>query len=198
MRRTLRAAVEDESVWTVCGEAATGDDLLAKAIALVPDVIVMDAGLPGQDPVDLVRKLGRAVASAAVLVVSVYESRELAAQFRDAGARGYLLKPDVGHSLAAAIHAALANGTFFRDRLGGDAPSAAGIPAQHAASTLTSREREVLRLLASGSSNKQVAAALNISINTVETHRARIMSKLALHSMNALVRYALRNGLIDL
>jgi len=198
MRRTLRAAVEDEPGWMVCGEAATAEDLVAQAIALAPDVIVTEVGLPGLDAVTLVTKLRTVIPSAAVLVVSVYESRQLAIQFQYAGAKGYLLKPDVGHSLATAIHALLDNGTFFRDRLGIEAPD---IPAEQPETTdtpLTAREREVLRLLAAGHSNKQVAAALDISINTVETHRARIMSKLDLHSMNALVRYALRKGMVDL
>jgi DNA-binding NarL/FixJ family response regulator len=105
----------------------------------------------------------------------------------------------VGHSLAPAIHALLAHGTFFRDRLQPEADSIpADIPLQPPRAALTARELEVLRLLASGESNKEVASALNISGNTVETHRARIMNKLDLHSMNAVVRYALRMGLIDL
>ena len=199
MRRTLRAVVEEEHGWMVCGEAVTGGELVAQAIALTPDVIVMDAGLSSTGAVDLARQLRTAVPSASLLVISVYESTHLAVQFRDAGAGGYLLKPDVGHSLAPAIRALLGRGTFFRDRLQHDADvRPMEIPEEAPHAVLTAREREVLRLLAGGESNKQVAAALNISVNTVETHRARIMNKLDLHSMNALVRYALRNNLIDL
>jgi len=199
MRQTLSAAVEDEPAWTVCGEAVTGAELIIKASALAPDVIVMDVGLVGLDAVTLVRELRKATPSATVLVIGVYESRELAVQLQAAGAKGYLLKPDVGHSLAPAIHALLAHGTFFRDRLQPEADSIpADIPLQPPRAALTARELEVLRLLASGESNKEVASALNISVNTVETHRARIMNKLDLHSMNAVVRYALRMGLIDL
>ena len=132
------------------------------------------------------------------LVIGVYESRELAVQLRNAGAMGYLLKPDVGQLLAQAIHVLLEHGMFFRDRLQAEADVTPDIPPEGPRVALTAREREVLRLLAGGKSNKEVASALNISVNTVETHRARLMNKLDLHSMNAVVRYALRKGLIDL
>jgi DNA-binding NarL/FixJ family response regulator len=199
MRQTLSAAIEEEPGWMVCGEATTAGDLVAKAVGLAPDVIVMDVGLAGLDAVTLVRALRKAIPTAAILVVAVYESRALSVQLQDAGAKGYLLKPDVGHSLAPAIHALLGHGTFFRDRLQPEADLGPDEnPQEDPLVALTAREREVLRLLAGGKSNKEIAAALNISVNTVETHRARVMNKLDLHSMNAVVRYALRKGLIDL
>jgi DNA-binding NarL/FixJ family response regulator len=199
MRQTLRAAVDDQPGWLVCGEAATAAELVARAGSLAPDVIVMDVGLAGGDAVALVRELRTAAPPTPILVIGVYESRELCVQFQDAGAKGYLLKPDVGHSLARALRALVDRGTFFRDHIQHEAGSTpADMAEEPPRLPLTAREREVLRLLAGGESNKQVAAALSISINTVETHRARIMNKLDLHSMNAVVRYALRKGLIDL
>jgi DNA-binding NarL/FixJ family response regulator len=134
-----------------------------------------------------------------VLIVSVFESTELAAEFREAGAHGYLLKSDAGVTLADAVGTLLSGGTFFRDRLetvvadlGGDREATSEPWAR-----LTTREREVLQLLAEGKSNKEVALFLRISPKTVETHRARIMSKLDVHSVGGLVRYAIRNRLLD-
>src|SRR6185436_2690171 len=122
----------------------TAADLVTKAGGLVPDVIVMDVGLAGLDAVTLVRELRKTTPSATVLVIGVYESRELAVQLQAAGAKGYLLKPDVGHSLAPAIRALLEHGTFFRDRLQPEADAApADIPQQPPRAVLTAREREV-------------------------------------------------------
>jgi DNA-binding NarL/FixJ family response regulator len=198
MRRALRAAVEQQPSWGVCAEATTALESLAKTIEFGPEVLLLDTGLPGFDSVEFTRELRRVAPATKVLIVSVFESTELAAEFREAGAHGYLLKSDVGVALADAVGALLGGGTFFRDRmetvadLGGDRQA---VPEPWA--RLTTREREVLRLLAEGKSNKEVACLLKISPKTVETHRARIMSKLDVHSVGGLVRYAIRNRLMD-
>lgn len=198
MRRALRAAVEQQPVWTVCAEATTALESLAKTIEFGPEVVLLDTGLPGFDSVEFTRELRRVAPASKVLIVSVFESTELAAAFREAGAHGYLLKSDVGVALADAIGTLLSGGTFFRVRmetvadLNGDRQAASEPWAR-----LTVREREVLQLLAEGKSNKEVASFLRISPKTVETHRARIMSKLDVHSVGGLVRYAIRNRLMD-
>jgi DNA-binding NarL/FixJ family response regulator len=198
MRRALRAAVEQQPSWGVCAEATTALESLAKTIEFGPEVVLLDTGLPGFDSVEFTRELRRVAPATKVLIVSVFESAELAAEFREAGAHGYLLKSDVGVALTDAVGALLGGGTFFRDRmetvadLGGD-PQAVSEPWAR----LTTREREVLHLLAEGKSNKEVACLLKISPKTVETHRARIMSKLDVHSVGGLVRYAIRNRLMD-
>ena len=199
MRRALRAAVEQQPTWTVCAEATTALESLAKTIEFGPEVVLLDTGLPGFDSVEFTRELRRVAPASKVLIVSVFESTELAAEFREAGAHGYLLKSDVGVVLADAVGTLLSGGTFFRDRmetvvadLGGDRQAASKPWAR-----LTTREREVLQLLAEGKSNKEVASFLRISPKTVETHRARIMSKLDVHSVGGLVRYAIRNRLLD-
>jgi DNA-binding NarL/FixJ family response regulator len=199
MRRALRAAVEQQPTWTVCAEATTALESLAKTIEFGPDVVLLDTGLPGFDSVEFTRELRRVAPATKVLVVSVFESAELAAEFRDAGAHGYLLKSDVGVALADAVGALLSGDTFFRDRMEAVA-SDLGLDRQAATESwarLTTREREVLQLLAEGKSNKEVASSLRISPKTVETHRARIMSKLDVHSVGGLVRYAIRNRLMD-
>lgn len=199
MRRALRAAIEQQPNWTVCAEATTALESLAKTIEFKPEVVLLDTGLPGFDSVEFTRELRRVAPASKVLIVSVFESTELAAEFRDAGAHGYLLKSDAGVTLADAVGAVLGGGTFFKDcmetvasALGGDRQAAPEPWAR-----LTAREREVLHLLAEGKSNKEVASSLRISPKTVETHRARIMSKLDVHSVGGLVRYAIRNRLMD-
>jgi len=200
MRRALRAAVEQQPAWTVCAEATTALESLAKTIEFGPAVVLLDTGLPGFDAVEFTRELRRVAPATKVLIVSVFESTELTAEFRDAGAHGYLLKSDVGVALVDAIGAVLSGGTFFRDRMETAVDTDLGSdrqPASETSSRLTAREREVLQLLAEGKSNKEVASALKISPKTVETHRARIMSKLDVHSVGGLVRYAIRNRLMD-
>ena len=199
MRRALRAAVEQQPTWTVCAEATTALESLAKTIEFGPEVVLLDTGLPGFDSVEFTRELRRVAPATKVLIVSVFESTELAAEFREAGAHGYLLKSDVGLALADAVGVLLSGGTFFRDRMEAVANDLRGDP--QAVSEpwvrLTPREREVLHLLAEGKSNKEVASSLRISPKTVETHRSRIMSKLDVHSVGGLVRYAIRNRLMD-
>jgi DNA-binding NarL/FixJ family response regulator len=199
MRRALRAAVEQQPTWAVCAEATTALESLAKTIEFGPEVVLLDTGLPGFDSVEFTRELRRVAPATKVLIVSVFESAELAAEFREAGAHGYLLKSDVGVALADAVGAVLGGGTFFRDRMETVVPDLGGdqLAASEPWARLTTREREVLRLLAEGKSNKEVASFLRISPKTVETHRARIMSKLDVHSVGGLVRYAIRNRLMD-
>jgi DNA-binding NarL/FixJ family response regulator len=200
MRRALRAAVEQQPTWTVCAEATTALESLAKTIEFGPEVVLLDTGLPGFDSVEFTRELRRVAPASKVLIVSVFESTELSTEFRMAGAHGYLLKSDVGIALVDAVGTLLGGGTFFRDRM---ESVVADLGSERQASSpepwtrLTAREQEVLQLLAEGKSNKEVASVLRISPKTVETHRARIMSKLDVHSVGGLVRYAIRNRLMD-
>jgi DNA-binding NarL/FixJ family response regulator len=200
MRPALRGAVSMQAGWTVCGESMTALETLAKTIQSKPDVVLLDTGLPDFDAVEFTRELRRVAPASKVVVLSVFESAELAADFREAGANGYLLKSDVGLALAEAVTAVLDGRSYFKERMqlvvGGSA-EARRSSGEAMRGQLTTREREVLQLLADGQSNKEVAASLNISIKTVETHRARIMSKLEVHSIGALVRYAIRNRLMD-
>ncbi|HUK33420.1 MAG TPA: response regulator transcription factor [Vicinamibacterales bacterium] len=198
VRRALRAAIAGVAV---CFDAVTALDALAKTVELAPDVVLLDAALPGFENLEFTEQLARIAEGVKILVLGVYESDELAKRFRDAGAHGYMVKADAGLVLADAIRAIVRGGTFFSAYMlppaleRAESPSASPPPARRR--VVTPREREVLRLLADGKSNKEVAVALNISVNTVETHRAKIMSKLELHSIGDLVRYAIRNRLID-
>ena len=195
VRRALRAAMVGIAV---CHEASTALDTLAKTAELTPDVVLLDAALPGFENLEFAEQLARLSDGVKILVLGVYESAELARRFRDAGAHGYLVKADAGLVLADAIRTLVDGGVFFRaSMLPADVERLESSSSVSARRRLTPREREVLPLLAEGKSNKEVAVALNISVNTVETHRAKIMSKLDLHSISDLVRYAIRNRLID-
>jgi len=200
VRHALQAAIAGP--FTMCYEAATAADALAMTADLPAHVVLLDAALPGVDTLELTKQLLRVSEGVKILILAVYESAELAKRFRLAGAHGYLIKADAGVAVMAAIRIVAAGGTFFQDHLRQTIvekvdTSALETPGDSERRRLTAREREVLQLLAEGKSNKEVASALNISVNTIETHRARILSKLELHSMNELVRYAIRNRLID-
>ena len=196
VRRALRDAIADTFV---CHEAATALDALAKTIELTPDVVLLDAGLPAFENLEFTTQLARVADGVKVVVLGVYESSELARRFREAGAHGYLLKTDAGAVIVDAVRTVAAGGMFFQDHMlpltevSHDSFPISGLSVRR---SLTPREQEVLQQLAGGRSNKEVAVALEISVNTVETHRARIMNKLELHSMSDLVRYAIRNLLI--
>ena len=185
----------------MCGEATTGRQALAKALELKPDLMILDLGLPEMNGVEVTRRV-RSAMPVAVLIVTVHDADQVVQEAIDAGANGYVLKADAGRTLTDAVRAILRHGQFISERRArGGGRRIAGRPGEHAAaarpSRLTSREREVLQLLAEGRANKEIAAALGITTKTAETHRARIMAKLELHSMSELVRYAIRNHIIE-
>ncbi|HKX32111.1 MAG TPA: response regulator transcription factor [Blastocatellia bacterium] len=203
VRRGLRALLATRTNWEVAGEATNGRQAVEEAKRLAPDLVIMDITMPEMNGLEATRQIRSAVPQAQILILSVHDSEQLVHEVLEAGARGYMLKSDAGRDLIVAIDALCENRPFFTARVseivlegflkgtGGSEPQA------EALNPLTSREREVMQLLAEGKSNKEVADILNISVKTVETHRSRIMTKLKLHSMNDLVRYALRNQFID-
>ena len=198
VRMGVRLLLESQPGWTVCGEARTGREAVAKAIELRPDLIVLDVSMPELNGVEVTRQIRRSM-PASILIVTMYDSERMARAAIEAGASGYLSKADAGQVLVEAVHALLGNKTFVSERvqLTDGVVTSKPAAATTAAEALTPREREVLQLLAEGKSNKEVGVALEISPKTVETHRARIFAKLHLHSMNELVRYAIRNQVIE-
>ena len=206
VRQGMRAILSREPGWEVCAEAETGRQALDKALELKPDLLILDLGLPELNGLEVTRQVRRSLA-VPILIVTVHDEDEILREAIAAGANGYVLKADAGRILAAAVRAILRHGEYFSETL---RPSSdAGLPAaepgtspppawtQGASERLTAREREVLQLLAEGRSNKEIASALGITAKTVETHRARIMAKLGFHSMSELVRYAIRNRVIE-
>jgi len=198
VRGGMRPILESEPGWVVCAEATTGREVLAKALDLRPDVIVLDIGLPEMNGIEVIRQL-RLVMTTAVLVVTMHDSDEIVQEAIAAGANGYVLKTEASHALAEGVRVILQGREFISERVraASGRQGHATDRAPGSARGLTSRERQVLQLLAEGHANKEIGSLLGISTKTAETHRARIMAKLEVHSMNELVRYAIRNRIIE-
>jgi DNA-binding NarL/FixJ family response regulator len=194
VRAGMRAILEGQPGWTVCGEASTGREAVAKALALKPDVTVLDVSMPELNGLEATRQIRRAGAGP-VLIMTVYGVDEIAEEALAAGASACLLKTDPQPMLVEAIRSVLRGHAFISTSLA--PPDAQGVRDGARPSPLSSREREVLQLLAEGRSNKEIGSILGIATKTAETHRSRIMAKLDVHSMAELVRYAVRKRIIE-
>lgn len=202
VRRGIRAVLEVQPGCEVCGEAVTGREAVRKARRLAPDIVILDIGMPELNGLDATRQIRKALPHTEVLILTMHESEQVVREVLAAGARGYLLKSDAGRDLVAAVEALRSHKPFFTsavaEQLLEDYLKTAARPGvAHSPTRLTPREREIVQLLAEGKSNKEVAAALGISVKTAETHRTKIMRKLDLHSLSELVRYAIRNKIIE-
>ena len=185
--------------WEVCGEAETGREAVEKASQLKPDVVVLDYSMPGLNGAEATRQIIQRVPRAEVLILTMHSSEDLIRGALEAGARAYVLKSDAGRDLISAVHALVEHKAFLSSGASGPVLDSYLRGAQPSASqhSLTPREREILQLVAEGRSNKEIATTLTISTKTVETHRANLMHKLGLTSVGALVRYAVRNQIIE-
>jgi len=204
VRRGVAGLIGDaRSDWEVCGEASTGREAVAAAASLRPDIVVMDISMPDMNGLEATREILKDNAGTQVLILSMHESEQMVHDVLSAGARGYILKQDAGNDLITALEALRQHKLFFTSRvsevvLGGYlGRTAAEAPAQGASSRLSPRERQIVKLVAESKSNKEVANILEISVKTVESHRANIMEKLNLHSVTELVRYAIRNNIVE-
>jgi len=202
VRRGVRSLLESQPGWEVSGEAATGREAVELARRLQPDVVVMDLTLPELNGLDATRQILRDSPRSEILVLTMHYSEELADQALQAGARGYVLKSDADQSLIAAVeslcqHKPFLTPTVTEFMLDDYLRRSDILEAGTVHATLTAREREVIQLLAEGKSNKEVSSALAISVKTVEAHRANVMRKLHLRSVSELVRYAIRNKIVE-
>jgi DNA-binding NarL/FixJ family response regulator len=194
----LKALVATEPDLTVVGEARDGRTALRMAMQLAPDVVVLDISLPEMNGIELAAALRNERPDCRILVLTVHEERAYLRQLLDLGVGGYLLKRSAADELPRAIHAVAGGGVYLDPAIAGKAvsglasgPSRPGIGA---ATDLSERETDVLRLIASGHSNKAISARLNISVKTVETYKARAMEKLGFRSRVDVVRYAADQG----
>jgi DNA-binding NarL/FixJ family response regulator len=202
VRRGVRSLLESQPGWEIAGEATTGREAVELAKRLQPDVVVMDLSLPELNGLDATRLILRDSPRSEILVLTMHHSEELARNVLQAGARGYVLKSDADQSLIAAIESLRQHKPFLTstvtDFVLDDYRRQAGTHSDEAAqTTLTGREREIVQLVAEGKSNKEAASTLGISVKTIEAHRANIMRKLRLHSVSDLVRYAIRNKIVQ-
>ncbi len=203
VRRGLRSLLESQPGWQVVAEAGSGREAVDKVKELQPNVAVLDIGMPEMNGLEATRNIIRISPQTQVLVLTMHETEQVVRDVLDAGARGYVLKSDAGRDLVSAVDALSQHRTFFSSRISDMLLSAylhgpeRPIDTPHQRSRLTAREREIVQLLAEGKSNKEVATVLNISVKTAETHRTNIMNKLDLHSISELVRYAVRNNIVE-
>jgi DNA-binding NarL/FixJ family response regulator len=202
IRRGIRALFRDQPAWEVCGEAVTGRDVIEKAKRLKPDVVVLDANLPGANGPDVTREILKNVPGTEILILTVDESPQLMRELMQAGVRGYVFKSDFDRDLADAVTALSQHHPYFTSKvaqmmLQDYQRTQESTARRKRASPLTPRQREVLQLLAEGKTNKEVASALGISVKTAETHRAIIMRNMGFHNFSELVRYAINQRIIE-
>jgi DNA-binding NarL/FixJ family response regulator len=192
VRRGFRRLLEDDPALRVVGEASNGDEAIRLAASLAPDVIVMDAAMPGTNGLLATKAIVAARPAAAVLMLSMHSEDTLVRQAFDAGARGYILKNAIDLDLATAVKRVAAGERVVDPALMKPQP----LPGERHR-RLTPRELEVLQLVCNGLNNREIAARLELSINTIAVHRANIMSALGVHKTAELVVYALQNGLVN-
>ena len=200
VRAGLRSVLESHAGWQIVAEAADGREAIEKAIATKPDVAVVDFSLPLVNGVDVTRQIRLRVPRVEVLVFTVHDSEALVAHALQAGARAFLLKSEAQDHLIAAVQALSMHKTYFTGALSErllESFIAAQAGAGGGGPSLTARERMVVKLIAEGHSNKAMSGILNVSVKTIETHRAAAMRKLNVTSTAGLVRYAIRNLLVE-
>src|ERR1051325_340339 len=203
VRQGLRVLLQAEPDITVVGEADTGRAAVQLARKLSPGGVIMDIAMPSLNGLEATRQILKDVPSARVLALSSYSDDEYVHQFTEAGAAGYLLKQSAATELIRAVREARNGGTFFSPSISRSLLNhyreafRKGLPLRQGKGVLTSRETEVLQLIAEGRSNKQIASELGISIKTVEKHRQQVMNKLNLHEIAGLTRYAISKGIVE-
>jgi len=202
IRRGLIATLADRPEWEVVAEATNGREALELARQLQPDIAILDLTMPELNGLDAARQLLTLSPATRILIVTAHGSEQLLREVLEVGAMGYVLKSDADDVLPEAIDAVLRGRTFFTSSLGrlvvegylrsGKPEAGAGVETR-----LSPREREIVQLVAEGQSSKDIARVLQLSVKTVETHRSNIMHKLGIDSVAELVRYAVRNRIVD-
>jgi DNA-binding NarL/FixJ family response regulator len=203
VRRGIQGVLRARQGWTVVGEAVNGREAVEKASKLKPDVAIVDISMPELDGLQATRQIREAVPSTEVVVLTMHASDQMVRRVLDAGARGYVLKSDLAAHLIKAVKDVSAGKLFLTPKVSDivlkgflktrNQPD----PREHSQARPTPREVEIIRFLAEGKANKEIAAELGITIRTVETHRAKIMLKLGLHSLAELIHYAIRHEIFS-
>jgi DNA-binding NarL/FixJ family response regulator len=203
IREGLRRLLEDQPHLQVCGEAANGREAVNLCRELTPEVAVLDISMPELNGLEATRQIRKVSPATEILVFTMHQSEQLVRDMLTAGARGYMLKSDAARNIVEAINSLAAHRPYFNMRV--SETILAGYLQAIAAQTspkkqgdlLTARESEILQLLAEGQANKEVARRLSIGVKTVEAHRASIMRKIGANSIVDVVRYAVRNQIVQ-
>ena len=204
VRRGLRDLLEKQPGWKVVGEATNGREAVEKAKQLKPDVSILDISMPSLNGLEAARQIVESGSPTKVLILTVHQSDPLIHQMVKTGVRGYVLKSDAASELIHAVEALQRNKTFFTSKVAQVFLEEQEKPVrntrnngQDRALRLTPRQREIVQLLAEGKNSREIAATLGTTFKTIETHRANIMRRLECHSVTELVRYAIRNELVQ-
>jgi two-component system response regulator NreC len=202
VRDGLRTLIEKENGMEVIAEAEDGRSAVKQAKKLLPDIVIMDITMPDLNGIDATRAIFEETPEVKVIALSMHSDRRFVSGMLEAGASAYLLKDSAFEELATAIRTVVANQIYLSPKIADIVVrrfvSKSASTERSAFTELTKREREVLQLLAEGVSTKKIAGRLNLSVKTVETHRANIMDKLDIHTISELVKYAIREGLTSL
>lgn len=198
VRHGLRRLLETQAGWEICAEASSGTEAVERARQLKPEVCVLDYSMPELNGAEAARKILASAPETEILILTMHDSEQLLREVLSLGVRGYVLKSDAMTEMVEAVRSIIEHKRYL-------SPAASGLAVEgflrggetDTQAKLTAREREIVRLLAGGKSNKEVAVELDISVKTVEAHRANIMHKLALASFSDLVHYAIRQGIVE-
>jgi two-component system response regulator NreC len=197
VRQGFRMILSAHSDLEIVGEAGNGREAVELSATLRPDVVVMDVTMPELNGIEATRRLTQENPHIRVVALSMHKDSVYVREILRAGARGYLLKDSVADDLVAAVRAVAGGEGYLSPAVSNAVLDDYRKHVTNPIDMLSSREREVLQMLAEGKTNKEIAVTLNLSVYTVDAHRGRIMEKLNVHSINELVRFAVRNGLVD-
>jgi DNA-binding NarL/FixJ family response regulator len=198
VRLGLRAILEARPAWKVIAEAADGKEAITKALASKPDIVIMDYSLPVMNGVEATRQICARLPGTEIMIFTMHDSDVLVAELLQAGARAYLLKSEAKQHLIAAVDSLANHRIFFTGRVAEHLLDA-GLTGhlRRGRNPLSPRERMIVKLIGEGHGNKEMAAVLNLSVKTIESHRATAMRKLNITSTAGIVRYAIRNKLVE-
>jgi DNA-binding NarL/FixJ family response regulator len=197
VRAGLRHILKTRPEWEIVAEARDGKEAVLKAIETKPDVAIVDYSLPLMNGMEVTRQIRARLDTTEVLIFTMHDNDALIEQLLNAGARGYLLKSDANKSLVQAVEMLINHQPYFTSKVSATLLNSFLAVSERSGLALTDRERSIVQLIAEGYTNKQIGDLLHISLKTVESHRASAMSKLGLSSSAALVRYAIRNNIVE-
>lgn len=197
VRKGVRCLLEAQPGWQVMAEASNGREAVEQAKWLKPDVAILDIGMPSLNGLEAARQILKNDPHIKIVILTMHDSDSLVREVLKMGARGYVSKTDAMRDLVTAINAVRSGDTFFTAKVAEVVLEGCLNKSEATDSRLTPRQREIIQLLAEGKSSKEIAVALGLSTKTAETHRANIMKRLNCHSASEIVRYAVRNNIIE-